>query len=156
MSNLSAPKWVPIVILFVAIGLMVAITFYMAEHPSDPILPAIFQVLILVISITFTHLAAQQSVRDAAQEMIRERAKSALRRIQSISHTHVLLDSEINRNRDAWSAQGLIRLVDITLKSEMKVLDHAVLDWRDILPEDLKWIEESGEQVKPTEDQTQL
>ena len=152
MINLSAPKWVPIVILFVAIGAVVAVTFYSAEHPSDPILPAIFQVLILSISIYSTHLIAQQSVRVAAQELIRERAKSALRRIQSISHTHLLLDSKINRSRGARPAQELLGLVRFALACEMKVLDDAIEDWRDILPEDLKSIEESGEQVKHAED----
>ena len=155
MINLSSPRWVPIFILLVAtvaVVAVVAVTFFLPEYPSDPIIPTILQVLILIISIASTHLIAQQSVSVAAQDFIRERAKSALRRIRSISHSHLLLFSEINTGRQGRSAQELLRLVHFALTYEMKLLDDAVEDWRDILPEDLKSIEESGEGLQDVED----
>jgi hypothetical protein len=134
------------------------------KHPNT-FAAALIQGMTIVSGTVGSYIFAKASVRDAARELIRLHARSAFRRIRGIySALAQLYDLIEDRLADLRLQHHALRpgtdtvdyeQVHLTLimlqhivAEQANTLDDALDDWRDIVPDEIKVIEENVKRIR--------
>ena len=127
----------------IAIGFIIAYILIVAViRPLTGFESILFQVIILLISIVASYIFGFKSAKSAAKELIKPYARSAFRRLLSLSNGLLRLAATIQKTR-LVSESGTIPTYALD-KLEVMATDliytsgDALEDWHDIVPEDLK------------------
>jgi hypothetical protein len=90
-------------------------------------------------------LFGKQSASEAATEIIKPHARSAFRRIlslyQSLSRVATAIDSS-SKSQSPEERQVTIVKIEAIIAEQLVTADDALEDWRDIVPEDVKELEQ--------------
>ena len=104
---------------------------------SDVLLQFIF----LAIGCGVSYWVGQQSVKKAAEEIVKPHARSAFRRLRSLydnlSRAATVIESgQVSDSQENYQV-ALARLEEIVV-AQLSTADDALEDWRDIVPEDVE------------------
>lgn len=125
-------------------ALVVYLTWYVADHSK---LTAMESGLLQAISILAGMATSHYFAKVSAKNMVRERAKLALRRIstlyaffpghiQSITYKKSLLDSSTKNDKvDARLVEMAINDLIIETNGQIRSVNDAVEDWRELVPD---------------------
>ena len=97
----------------------------------------------------------RQSAREAARELIKPHARSAFRRLlslyQSLSRVATTIESSQNFESPVENQVTLAKLEAIVVE-QLASADDAIEDWKDIVPEDVKDLDQRFSSDKTTRD----
>ena len=148
---------------------LASLTVYVGTlRPPNTLAAAILQAG-TILSGTFTAwVFARASVQSAARELIRPHARSAFRRVRNIYQALGRLLRELDRQslvlfdlRTEGSPNDTIgyEYVDMTMQhlkqlviAQVSTVDDALADWRDLVPEDVRQIEDEARRLQGDED----
>lgn len=142
-------RWEPSLIvgsLIAAMGFVMAMAFVASFRGLSPLETVLFQIIGLVISLGGglygSYKFGQRSTADAARDVVRLHARSALRSV-------LVLYRGLERLYDAIEtvkSEGYdkrIDLLQILVYDQMTVTLSAIADWRDVIPEDFEDVGET-------------
>lgn len=136
------------------------------KHPNT-LAAAILQGATLFFGAFAAFIFARASVGSAARELIRPHARSAFRRVRNIygalgSLLQVLDDQSLTfislRSEDSPSMLGYeyvdmtIQMLKYLITAQLSTADDALADWRDLVPDEVRQIEEDARQLEGLED----
>lgn len=133
--------------LLITISLVVAGFFaYVATSRTLTHLESvILQTLSLLTGLGGSFIFGRQSVREAAREIIKPHARSAFRRLlslyQSLSRVAATIESAQNFESPVENQVTLAKLEAIVAE-QLTAADDAIEDWKDIVPEDVKELDQ--------------
>lgn len=131
----------------VAIGAMIIVSSMRQLTQLEAIL---FQVVTLGTGLFGSYRFGRNAARDAAYDVIRPHARSALRRILSLRDSLLRLSARIEEFKDDGEDHRL-DVIQAIIAEQIPTGGSAVEDWRDIIPDDVdevlkRWVEQMGEQ----------
>jgi hypothetical protein len=139
--------------VLVALAILVSVVFILVATQRDltPLENTLLQVFSLGLGLIGSYVLGQESARDSAQQIIKPHARSAFRRLVSLTQSLARLVQTIQsiRNGAAQNAQAVIlldRLEGIVIEQIATAAD-ALEDWRDVLPEDFKALQSGSPQA---------
>jgi hypothetical protein len=136
--------------------MLAGVTVYVGvQKTPNPLAASLLQAITLVFTVAGAYIFGTASASVAAEEMIRPHVRSAFRRQRNLYMGLGRLESEINLQMSLQS--------DVTARLQMAVFrsmitemintaDDALEDWRDIVPEDVKQIEDEALRRRRTEE----
>lgn len=105
----------------------------------------ILQFFSLLAGLIGSFFFGRQSAREAAREIIKPHARSAFRRLlslyQSLSRVADVIESSQNSESPEENQATLAKLEAIVVE-QLSSADDAIEDWRDIVPEDVKELDQ--------------
>jgi hypothetical protein len=128
---------------------------------------ALLQAITLVFSTYGAYIFAKASVEDAARALVTPHARSAFRRVRNIyealGRLLELINSQslsFNMTRHTGSPDTLdyesVRLTMLMLEriiiEQVNTVDDALEDWRDLVPDEVKQIEDQVQQRRQDQD----
>lgn len=134
-------------IIFLMISLIVSGLFiYIASTRTLSNLEMVMlQSFALGAGLIGSFLFGKQSASEAATEIIKPHARSAFRRIlslyQSLSRVATAIDSS-SKSQSPEERQVTIVKIEAIIAEQLVTADDALEDWRDIVPEDVKELEQ--------------
>ena len=133
--------------LLITISLIIACLFaYVATTRTLTGLESvILQFFSLLAGLIGSFFFGRQSAREAAREIIKPHARSAFRRLlslyQSLSRVADVIESSQNSESPEENQATLAKLEAIVVE-QLSSADDAIEDWRDIVPEDVKELDQ--------------
>ena len=113
------------------------------------------QIILLAIGSSISFFAGHRSAREAAEAIIKPHARSAFRRLlslyRSLSRAANAIESSQSSESDGDYQVVLARLEEI-VAYQLMTADDALEDWNDIVPEDVKELEQKLRPDNATED----
>lgn len=102
----------------------------------------LLQVISMSLGLVGSYVLGQASARDAAREMMKPHARSAFRRLVSLTQSLSRLVATLNQVRPnvAKNTDAIVivdRIEGIVIE-QIAVAADALEDWRDVIPEDLE------------------
>jgi len=163
VASTKAQRWWGVALVFVSLALA-ALTVVVAtlKHPNT-FAAAILQATTIVFSTVGAFVFAQASVRSAAEDLIRRQARSPFRRVRSIyqelGSLLKVLDLQSEKLLALRTGEGSGTLdyeyVDMTIQmlrqlitTQVGTADDALADWRDLVPEEVREIEDEGRRLR--------
>ena len=131
----------------ILISLVIAVSFaYVATTRALTYQESIFlQSFSLLAGLGGSFIFGRQSAREAAREIIKPHARSAFRRLlslyQSLSRVADVIESSQNSESLEKNQVTLAKLEAIVIE-QLSSADDAIEDWRDIVPEEVKELDQ--------------
>ena len=117
----------------IALGAMIVVSSIRDLSQLEAIL---FQVVTLVTGLLGSYRFGRNSARDAAYDVIRPHARSALRSILALRDSLYSLSARIEGFKESEPNHNL-DLVQAVIAEQIPLAGSAVEDWRDIAPHDV-------------------
>ncbi|WP_152986982.1 hypothetical protein [Bordetella bronchiseptica] len=134
-------------LLLVGLAILVSVTFIVvaAYRELSALENTLLQVFSLGVGLIGSYILGQESARDAGREMMKPHAKSAFRRLLSLTQSLSRLAqtmAEIRPRNEASSQAAVLldRLEGIVVEQIAQAAD-ALEDWKDVLPDEFKAVE---------------
>jgi hypothetical protein len=153
------------VALSIAVG---ALTVYVGTRKTPNTLATyLLQAVTLVFSTVGAYIFAKASVEDAARAMVTPHARSAFRRVRNIYEALGRLLDLINRQSvtfnsmrrpgtpdtlDYESARLTMLMLERIITEQISTVDDALEDWRDLVPDEVRQIEDEARQRRHDRD----
>jgi len=130
------------ILIVLAIAFSVLSAYVATQRTLTGLEGALLQVLILLSGLGGSFIFGQQSAKDAAREIIKPHARSAFRRLLSLyfslSRVTVEIRNVLNSEKVGTRERVALERLDAIVIEQLTTADHALEDWRDIIPEDVK------------------
>ena len=97
-----------------------------------------------IVGLTGSYLFGRQYAKNAAKEIVKPYARSAFRRLLSLYQSLSRVATEIKNYRiteECKSAETTFARLEAIVVEQLATADHALEDWRDIVPEDVAELE---------------
>ena len=150
-----------IVPTLIGLGTLAALVFFVyiaSTRTTTSLENALLQIISLALGIGASYYFGRRSVGEAAKEVIKPHARSALRRLASLyrglSRAAEVVDSAQQPEPQEDYQVTLARLQEI-VAGQLLTADNALEDWRDILPEVLEEFDMQLHQKLRHEDTTE-
>lgn len=128
--------------ILVGLAILVSIGFVVvsAVRELSPLENTLLQVFSLGLGLLGSYVIGQHSAQQTAQDMIKPHARSAFRRLVSLTHSLSRLATTMqsirpNEEKNPQAAAIVDRLESLVVEQIATAAD-ALEDWRDVLPED--------------------
>ena len=152
MKNL---KWIVIVLISLGILGLLILVYIAATRDLSSLESVLLQIILLAIGSSISFFAGHRSAREAAEAIIKPHARSAFRRLlslyRSLSRAANAIESSQSSESDGDYQVVLARLEEI-VAYQLMTADDALEDWNDIVPEDVKELEQKLRPDNATED----
>jgi hypothetical protein len=152
MKNL---KWIVIVLIGLGILGLLILVYIAATRDLSSLESVLLQIILLAIGSSISFFAGHRSAREAAEAIIKPHARSAFRRLlslyRSLSRAANAIESSQSSESDGDYQVVLARLEEI-VAYQLMTADDALEDWNDIVPEDVKELEQKLRPDNATED----
>ena len=115
----------------------------------------ILQLLTLLAGLGGSFIFGHQSASEAAKEIIKPHARSAFRRLLSLyqSLSRVATTIELSQNTESPEEnQVTLAKLEAIVVEQLVSADDAIEDWKDIVPEDVKDLDQRFSSDKTTRD----
>ena len=132
-------NWFWILLIVAAIALAVVMIAMSASRPLSAFETALWQTLSLAAGLYASYRFGQNAAREAAQDVIKPHARSALRRILSLRDSLFRLSERIEEYKSV-SDDPRMEVIQAIIHEQIPAGGSAVEDWRDIVPEDVEEI----------------
>ena len=134
----SIGKWLRWDIAFIAVSVVLAAVMIIVASDRRLTSPEIilFQVLTLGIGLLGSYRFGRYAAREAAYDVVRPHARSALRTILSLRDSLYRLSHRIEEFK-ADDPDSRLDIVQAIIHEQMPMGRSAVEDWRDIVPDDV-------------------
>ena len=126
----------------IASSILIAIVFVYisAQRELTALEGALLQIMVLITSLIGSYIFGRQSATSAAKDIIKPSARSAFRRLTSLYNSLERLASILAQSQGDGAKEShevtIAKLKAIVLE-QILTADHAMEDWRDIVPEDV-------------------
>ena len=106
----------------------------------------LFQLIILATSVVVSYLLSLKSARVTAHDMVKAHVRPAFRRVVSLysSLSRLAIRIEELRNDPSLDTKHALDVIDAVVREQIPTGADTLGDWRDILPEDVKDLEEKA------------
>ena len=130
-------------IVLVILSVLVAITFVVIASFRDlsALENTLLQVFSLGLGLVGSYILGQASANDAAVEMVKPHARSAFRRLVSLTQSLSrqagsmgLAQQNLTHNPEA---SAIVERMQTVVIEQISIAADALEDWRDVLPEEL-------------------
>lgn len=133
-------RWLPMILVIVALIVTCFSVYIASQRELTGLENTLLQSFALLFGLVGSFLFGQQSMRDAAREIIKPHARSAFRRLISLyeSLSRVALEIENSKNNNESNSEkiALAKLEAIVIE-QLATADDALEDWRDIVPNEV-------------------
>lgn len=137
-------------LVLVSIGVAGFVAYTATQRTLTGLESTLLQIFTLAIGLTGSFIFGRQSVREAAEEIIKQRAQSAFRRLfslyKNLSRAAHIIESVKGKSHIMNYHLALARLEEI-VKSQLMTADDALKDWNDIVSDPVK----EGKQQIPSD-----
>ena len=138
-------KYVAIALLITSVVVASLFVYTATSRILTPLESVILQLFTLLAGLGGSFIFGRQSAREAAREIIKPHAKSAFRRLlslyQSLSRVATTIESSQNFESPVENQVTLAKLEAIVVE-QLASADDAIEDWKDIVPEDVKELDQ--------------
>lgn len=124
----------------VALGTMIIVSSIRELSQLEAVL---FQVVTLVTGLLASYRFGQNAARDAAYDVIRPHARSALRRILSLRDSLFRLSERIEEYKVGGGNDDRLNVIQAIIEEQIPNGRAAVEDWLDVAPDDVEEILQS-------------
>lgn len=132
-------KVIPILIIAGAVivsAIMIAVSAFRELSTLELML---WQIVTLALGVYGSYRFGQNAAKDAARDVIRPHARSALRRILTLRDSLFRISERIEGYKRA-SDDPKMEIIQAIIHEQIPAGGSAVEDWRDIVPEDVEEI----------------
>ena len=138
-------RFVPYFLILIYLGVAGLFSYTATTRTLTPLESVILQLFALLTGLGGSFIFGRQSAREAAREIIKPHARSAFRRLlslyQSLSRVADVIESSQNSESPEENQATLAKLEAIVVE-QLSSADDAIEDWRDIVPEDVKELDQ--------------
>ena len=148
-------KYIIPVLIGLGILALIILVAIAATRDLSGLESVLLQIILLAIGSSISFFAGHRSAREAAEAIIKPHARSAFRRLlslyRSLSRAANAIESSQSSESDGDYQVVLARLEEI-VAYQLMTADDALEDWNDIVPEDVKELEQKLRPDNATED----
>ena len=148
-------KYIVPVLIGLGILALLILVYIAATQDLSSLESVLLQIILLAIGSSISFFAGHRSAREAAEAIIKPHARSAFRRLlslyRSLSRAANAIESSQSSESDGDYQVVLARLEEI-VAYQLMTADDALEDWNDIVPEDVKELEQKLRPDNATED----
>ncbi len=148
-------KYIVPVLIGLGILALLILVYIAATRDLSSLESVLLQIILLAIGSSISFFAGHRSAREAAEAIIKPHARSAFRRLlslyRSLSRAANAIESSQSSESDGNYQVVLARLEEI-VAYQLMTADDALEDWNDIVPEDVKELEQKLRPDNATED----
>ena len=148
-------KYIVPVLIGLGILALLILVYIAATRDLSSLESVLLQIILLAIGSSISFFAGHRSAREAAEAIIKPHARSAFRRLlslyRSLSRAANAIESSQSSESDGDYQVVLARLEEI-VAYQLMTADDALEDWNDIVPEDVKELEQKLRPDNATED----
>ena len=145
MKIFFAKYWVSILFGFITIVFIVLSIYISSQRPLSSLENTLLQFFSLLFGTIASFLVGKQSADKMAREIIKPHARSAFRRLMALYGSLSRAAAEIEKSNSPENPQSeaitLAKLEAIVIE-QLATADHALEDWRDIIPEEVQQLTE--------------
>ncbi len=152
MKNL---KYIVPVLIVLGILTLLGLMYIAATRPVTDLESVLLQIISLSIGGGLSFFAGRQSAREAAREIIKPHARSAFRRLISLSLSLLRSAKVIKSSRSSESHedyQVVLAKLEVIVTEQLATADDALEDWNDIVPEEVAELKQKLESDNIAED----
>ena len=120
-----------------AVALAVAMVVVSAFRPLSTLETALWQLISLAAGLYGSYLLGRRAAREAAQELIRLHARSAVRRLLAIRDSLHRLGDRV-REFQQEDPDPRLSVIQAIVEERIGIAESAVDDWRDVAAEDVE------------------
>lgn len=159
MSESKFP-WAALLLVLASAALAIVTVLVAVQEKPNKLATGILQAVTMVLGVVGSFILGRDQSREAAREIVRPHAKSAFRRTANLYGALGRQQRAIASQREAlaavstggagaekvalahvmFSLQGL----ELMVLEQIKTADDAMEDWRDLVPDEVKAIEEQA------------
>ena len=143
MKNLE--RFAPFLLILISLAVAGLFSHAATTRTLTGLESVILQFFSLMAGLVGSFFFGRQSAREAAREIIKPHARSAFRRLlslyQSLSRVADVIESSQNSESPEENQVTLAKLEAIVVE-QLSSADDAIEDWRDIVPEDVKELDQ--------------
>lgn len=135
--------------ILVGIAVLVSIIFVVVSAFRDlsALENTLLQVFSLGLGLIGSYIMGQESARDTAKDMIKPHARSAFRRLVSLTQSlsRLVQTMQTIRPDEAQNPQAaaIVDRLESIVFEQISTAADALEDWRDVLPEDFKALQDN-------------
>ena len=138
-------RYAPFLLIFISLVVAGLFSYAATTRTLTGLESVILQFFSLLAGLIGSFFFGRQSAREAAREIIKPHARSAFRRLlslyQSLSRVADVIESSQNSESPEENQATLAKLEAIVVE-QLSSADDAIEDWRDIVPEDVKELDQ--------------
>ena len=153
MKNLE--RFAPFLLILISLAVAGLFSHAATTRTLTGLESVILQFFSLMAGLVGSFFFGRQSAREAARELIKPHARSAFRRLlslyQSLSRVATTIESSQNFESPVENQVTLAKLEAIVVE-QLASADDAIEDWKDIVPEDVKDLDQRFSSDKTTRD----
>ena len=153
MKNLE--RFAPYILIIISLVVSGYFIHVSATRSLTYLEGVILQLFTLLAGLGGSFIFGRRSARETAREIIKPHARSAFRRLlslyQSLSRVAATIESSQNFESPVENRVTLARLEAIVAE-QLASADDAIEDWKDIVPEDVKDLDQRFSQDNTTGD----
>lgn len=145
----------PALLLFFSIAVSVIFAYTATTRTLTGLESILWQIFAFAVGLTGSFIFGRQSAREAAGEMIKPYARSAFRRLLSLYHSLSRAATAIESSQSSEVqeyAQVVLAKLEVIVVEQLAAADDALEDWRDIVPEAVKELEQKRQYDNTTRD----
>ena len=143
MKNLE--RFAPFLLILISLAVAGLFSHAATTRTLTGLESVILQFFSLMAGLVGSFFFGRQSAREAAREIIKPHARSAFRRLlslyQSLSRVADVIESSQNSESPEGNQVTLAKLEAIVVE-QLASADDAIEDWRDIVPEEVKELDQ--------------
>lgn len=134
---MTSRRIAPILLILLGISIAACLVIVSATRILTHLEGMLFQLLALGIGLYGSYIFGRQSASDTAREIIRPHARSAIRRIRSLSSGLGRIAIAIERCESPEEYRVTLARLEAIVTEQSVTTDDALEDWADIVPEDV-------------------
>ncbi len=150
-----APFFAPSLLIIISLVVLGRFIDVAATRSLTHLEGVLLQLFSLLAGVGGSFIFGRQSARKAAREIIKPHARSAFRRLlslyQSLSRVAATIESSQNFESPVENQVTLAKLEAIVVE-QLASADDAIEEWKDIVPEDVKDLDQRFSSDKTTRD----
>lgn len=137
----------------IAAAIAVSMVFIVisADRNLSTLENTLLQIFSVALGLVGSYVLGQASAREAARDMMKPHARSAFRRLVSLTQSLSRLATNLDQLRPTMQhnaeASVLIDRVGYIVIEQIAIATDALEDWRDVIPEDLQALANQQRQV---------
>lgn len=147
--KISAEVIIAGVLILGAVAVAVVFSVIAAKRPLTNLEAVLLQAFALGAGLLGSFIFGRQSARTAAREMVKPHARSAFRRLWSLYESLSRLAQAIEEAKNVNSPSGdsiktnyeYLPVLEAIVTEQISTADDALEDWRDLVPKDVKELE---------------
>ena len=142
-------KW-PLLLIGISIVISIAFSYVASTRDLTTLENVFFQVFSLGIGIFGSIVLGKDSAKDAATDVIKPHARSAVRRLislyKSLSRLAYAIDTARLSAKDHPASLAVLDKLEAIVVEQIATADDALEDWNDIVPDEIRKIRESAKE----------